>query len=509
MKAMKKNLMAVCAVLAVAASSVAIASFNPVSASAETTTAQATEFYMEEGAAVRTAEGELGIRFTSTITKSYWESLQATYGADATYEFYSVVTDGTTPITKKFGATPDFEESDAYEFYSTIVYTTAELEAAGLLDKACELKMSAQTYLEVTTAGSTEATKITAFGETGERCMKAVANAAVLAGEEDEDLAKYFTVGNRSTAVEGYAFADNTGVVTMAAMPTWTEDMEVYYGAQQLEATYANGTVSFVGVELPEGQTQAYISIFNGNTVYSAKVTEALKITQAQVDDGTLLKQIQTGTADAPACIYLASDISLAGLTWDPEAPFVGTFDGGNHTVDKLTTVYGSNASGFFRRFTGTLKNIAFTNVTLGANTGVIGDRFAENTQTFIDNVFIQVANTGNSSTSSRYGVFTERADKTAYVTVKNVVVSMPSKATKESLFGNSLKTTAYLTNVYTIGLKTTGKYPYTENSTINTTPVATNCGFYADLTAFNSASKTLTPFLTNCVANYLNATNA
>ena len=207
----KKGIIALCALSVMATLPVAVVSLN--NAKAETITAESNGFYMEQGAAVRTASDELGIRFSATITKDYWQELQTTYGADATYKFYSVVTDGIKPITKNYdNVKPDFTVGDDYTFYSTIVYTTEELEAAGLLDEACELSLSATTYVDITKANETTATTLTAYGETGSRSMKAVANAAVLAGETDEDLAKYFTVGNRSEDKEGYVFGDNSGI---------------------------------------------------------------------------------------------------------------------------------------------------------------------------------------------------------------------------------------------------------------------------------------------------------
>ena len=508
---MKKNLIKACAILAVAAIPVAFASINTVETSANTVTSTASKFYMEKGASVRTTSDEVGIRFKATITKSYWEELQKEYGADATYSFYSVVTDDTKDIKKDYGTiTPDFTESDTHNFYSTIVYTTEELEEAGLLDEACELELSAQTYLEVTKAGETEATTIVAYGTTGKRSMKAVANAAVLDGNEEEDLAKYFTVGNRSEAIECYSFEDNSGVVNMAAMPAWTNDMEVYYGAEKVNVTYANGTLSLTGFALPEGQTQGYMSVFNGSTVYSAKVSDALKITQAQVEDGTLFTNIQTN--DANMVIYLASNISLAGKTWTPTDVFAGTFDGGNHIIDGLTTTTNSESAyyGFFRRLNGTLKNVAFTNVTLAANSAVIcGDTRAN---TIIENVFIHVRTTATAGTSD-YSAICNRAPSSGgarMILVSDVVIKMPGTAPNESVYGyqhyNVVQ--SIWTNVYTIGIKDTTSetlitFPFTSAS-LGSVPETNNCGFYANLAEFHdNATKKLTPFLESCVNTY------
>lgn len=508
----KKNIMKACAILAVAAIPFAFASINAVDASADTTTPTASEFYMTEGAAVRTTSDEVGIRFNATITKTYWQDLQTAYGADATYSFYSVVTDGTTPIKRDYGTlTPDFTSAEEYTFYSTIVYTTDELESAGLLDEACELELSAQTYVDVTKAGETVPTKIAAYGKTGNRSMKAVANAAALAGNTDEDLAKYFTEGKRSDKTEGYAFTDKSGgVVTMSEMPAWTNDMEVYYGAEKVDATYANGTISFDAFSTDV--KNSYISVFDGNTVYSTKVSAALKITQTEVDNGTLFTNIQTNNPST--VIYLADNISLDYKTWTPTDVFAGTFDGGNHVIDKLQTTInnGSAYYGFFRRLNGTIKNVAFTNVKLAANSAVIcGDTRAN---AVIENVFIHVAETTTNTTTACYSAICNRAPSNGgarTILVTNVVIKMPGTAENESVYGyqhyNVVQ--SIWTNVYTIGIKdTTDKekvtFPYTSAS-LGSVPETNDCGIYANLAAFNEATKTLTPFLTSCVAKYFN----
>ncbi len=494
---MKKNLMKACAILAVAAIPVAFASMNVVDVNADTTTPTASEFYMTEGAAVRTTSDEVGIRFNATITKAYWEALQETYGADATYSFYSVVTDGTTPITKDYGTlTPDFTSANDYTFYSTIVYTTDELETAGLLEEACELELSAQTYVDVTKAGETEPTTIAAYGTTGKRSMKAVANAAALAGNEDEDLAKYFTVGKRSEAIECYSFSDKSGAVNMAAMPAWTNDMEVYYGAEKLNAALdAKGNVSFTGFELPEGQTEGYMSVFNGSTVYSAKVSTALKITQDAVS--SLM------SVDADAVIYLAEDVTLEGITWSSTVDFAGVFDGGNHVIDKFTVPSNANGyQGFFRNFANgaLVKNVAFTNVTMGANSGVLAGQFAGAGLAKAENVFVYVTKTGNSTTSSRYSLI-ERTNNDGALDLTNVVLKMPGVSQNETVLGYNTKQRCTLTNVHWISVGPSNKIAVSTS----TVPAQHDCGKYANIEAFNSATKTLTPFLTSCVAKYFN----
>ena len=112
-KLTKKNLISIFALFAVAAIPAGFVAMNNMQARAENVTSASSEFYMEEGAAVRTSADKLGIRFSATITEDYWTALQTEYGATATYEFYSIVTDGVKPITKDYGTlTPDFTEED-------------------------------------------------------------------------------------------------------------------------------------------------------------------------------------------------------------------------------------------------------------------------------------------------------------------------------------------------------------------------------------------------------------
>ena len=79
----KKNLISVFAFFAIAAMPAGFVAMNNMQARAENVTSAFSEFYMEEGAAVRTSADKLGIR----ITEDYWTALQTEYGATATYEF--------------------------------------------------------------------------------------------------------------------------------------------------------------------------------------------------------------------------------------------------------------------------------------------------------------------------------------------------------------------------------------------------------------------------------------
>ena len=473
---------------------------NTKGVSAQPIVAASSDFYMEEGAQVRTAPEEMGIRFKATITEDYWQNLLVEYGEDATFSFYSIVTDGTTPIKKNYeNLTPDFSEDDSFELFSTIIYNTQDLIDRGLIEQARALSLSAKTYIDVIKAGESDAITISAYGETGFCSMRAIANDYVLQGLEDEELMKYIVVGNRSEKVEGYVFADNSGIIEMEALPDLTQatDMEVYFGTKKLDATYENGVISFSGVVLEEGQTQAYVSVFTGGKVYSSKVALATKITQANVADLLKLNGNET--------VYLAENIDLSDYSeWISNVEFTGTFDGGNHTIDCLTIPTNGTAGfypGFFKTIQGTVKNVAFTNVWLKGNCAVLGGGLSG--KLTVSNVFIQVT---KASGAYRTSLIVERVTSPYLLEIEDVVATMPGTANVQKVFGYCFNNaTANLKNFYGIGIGTDLNSPYATSGgsgIIN----KDNVNFYADLAKFNSANKTLTDFLTSCVATYLNA---
>ncbi len=491
----RKKLATVVAILALVAFAFAFSTTNV--AKADEVAPVATEFYMEDGADIRTYPDELGIRFKATITKSYWNAVKTVYGENATYKFYSVVTDGTTPIIKDYGnAVPDFEESDTFTFYATVVYKTQDLLDSNLIQAACNLSLSAKTYLDITKAGEDTPITLEAYGETGYRSMKAVANAALLAGCEDQSLSNYVEVGARTEDVEGYVFQDKTGVIEMDSLSDVKDasDLEVYYGAEKISATWSNGKISFSGVTLEDGQTEAIISAFVGGKVYSSKVTLAKKIMQSNVSDLLSLSGSET--------VVLGEDVDLTGITWNTTVAFNGTFDGNRHEIKNLTTI---DRTGFFKTVSGTIKNVAFIDAYTGGNSSVIADSPNGNTQ--ISNVFISLKGKNNYSGAITH---TNAAQEYA-VNMTDVVVYFPAPSSMYNLFGYMLKGSSTLTNVHVINdadewfsRKDNYNYHIITQGSIKAGSTVTN---YKDLATFATTKTTLTSFLDACAEKYLPVT--
>ncbi|MBE7100856.1 MAG: hypothetical protein E7364_04525 [Clostridiales bacterium] len=192
--------------------------------------------------------------------------------------------------------------------------------------------------------------------------------------------------------------------------------------------------------------------------------------------------------------VILISDIDLKDIEWNSEVTFTGSFDGVNHTIKNLTTLQGN---GFFKNVNGaTIKNVAFTNVTLAGGSGAI--TYQPTGGMLVENTFIQVIATGG----ARVGAICERSNNQVALNLTNVVIVMPKTNANEAIYGYAIKGTSKLTNVHCIGLANAITSVANTNQNIASDSTYT---LHIDLNSFNSAEKTLTDFLTGCVAEYLN----
>ena len=269
------------------------------------------------------------------------------------------------------------------------------------------------------------------------------------------------------------------------------------------KATFFGKTIEVLsydnGFVLPAAQIEGFegnnyeimLEKADGTIAYYAVKIEygELKLSNANKH---LLREINSGSGT----VTLQEDIDLGGETWSEQGNFAGTLDGNGHVI-KNFTIPSKDSWGFFVTAVGTIKNIGFVGVTLEKGASVIAARNGNGTLT-LENIFIEVVQI--TDTSATNGILSKvRKNEKSVVTMTNVVASMPSKQAK--VFGTLAQYQTKLTNVYTIGMSTTTPYAHT----IQVAPTVTDCGHYADLAAFNGATKTLTDFLTGCVEKYLN----
>ena len=156
-------------------------------------------------------------------------------------------------------------------------------------------------------------------------------------------------------------------------------------------------------------------------------------------DNKELLKYAQSGF------ILLKEDIDLGGQTWITSASFNGTIDGNGYAIKNLATSGNDgNNYGLFLNIAGEVKNIAFVNVTLGNNSGVLAGRATANLT--LNDVFIQVAKTNGGRASAT--VERSRIEGVA-INLTDVVIIMPKTNPKEYIYGYQVRGLSTLTNVH------------------------------------------------------------
>ena len=112
---------------------------------------------------------------------------------------------------------------------------------------------------------------------------------------------------------------------------------------------------------------------------------------------------------------YLIDDVDMAGIDWTTSSKFVGTFDGLNHEISNFA---GKWESGLFKKFAGTIKNVAFIDADMSAQrAGVLIGEVVSDDITTIENVY--VSTTGKFAEESYSGIVQYSVHP---VTFKNVI---------------------------------------------------------------------------------------
>lgn len=392
-------------------------------------TAAADDFYVVNGARVRVTESQSGIAFGSFVTKGFHDKVTKNGEVEVEYFATAQVAGGKNWSAIRFPIQPSFAEGAAdtelFELRTYINFGYGDDDPKRLAAYATDFAI--ETYVN---AGGTF---YKAFDvEKGiARSMQAVANAADLDfadtnkdGAHDEwgytkaDLAKYFTVGKRSSKVTAYIFDDATSYVTLpGANGADGTKVKMYDGAKSIgEFTYKADRNTYVGTLPKEG----IISAFVGGKVYSTVAADAIKI-----EDAEGMKQLQTSTS-ASDIFVIDKDIDMSSITeWsttdnNDASAFKGILDGMQHKIYNYTVRGGGL---FGRTKVATVKNLHFE-VKGYSNfrySGVVAKRSFD---TVYDNVYVDVLSqnqTGVNSASGLFGI----AGGDSTTTVKNCVVAM------------------------------------------------------------------------------------
>lgn len=346
-------------------------------------------FYMEEGAGVRIAEEESGIRFTAVLSKTYYDSLVAE-NANAQIRIYTVINRAENPVENQARVFEHNKTADGK--YVAPVFDTetglAELRAAIVYDNVPEesfaaasaLRLKAQTYIDII-RDSKET--IAAMANGNERSMRVVANAALLSGKytdpaEIEVLKTYLGNSVLRENEEAYLEVEGTNEFVLPDGATYNE---AYIGTKKVEASFEGGKVTIQNAssyDLKLGESEI-LSVFDAeNNVYSVPVQYVTKAIRT-AEDLSYFSYVQGEDTEWSGYYVLAENIDATGYTHKHElvngyqskanskGGLSGTFDGKGHTISNITFSWG----GMFQNIAqgGVLKNTAFVGVKFTANT--------------------------------------------------------------------------------------------------------------------------------------------
>ena len=396
----------------------------------ETTKVASDGFVMKAGASVRYKDNnddgtndEAGIRWTTEVSSDFTTWLSDTY-KDASVEYRTLITAVNLPDRAAAVSVSDLTVEHAEEllcndtkgtlsggeYYGSVLYKDDTVEGWATLTDAqlCviyEAELIARSYVKVTPT-SGDPVIIYAQAEDTARSMRAVANAALMKGENSL-LNKY--IGTAETQEERAGLYDpetDNGSIALNVNELGDGTYVAYMGAKLVgDVTVANNTVTLSMENVADGEHT--LSLFNESAdVYRAPFIKATKVLK-DVDDLAMfdLNNTYAGDVNNVTTVFdgyyiLGNDIDASenGYTHKSigytsynatyaNVGLTGTFNGDGHKIFNLT--FAGNASGYNDEGTstnnykymdyslfgvvcgGTIKNVGIVNASYGVVSGV------------------------------------------------------------------------------------------------------------------------------------------
>ncbi len=451
-------------------------------------------FTMTNGASLKAVDNEVGIRWQTTVSDSFKKYIADNY-AGATVAYKTLVTGvnmlpaggdvtDVTPDLKKPNGTDaacavlDGTLAEDGTFEGRIVYSAEDpAKFEEIKDAAVRAELIARSYVEITTSTGTEI--IYAQATDTARAMQGVAVKALDGtNANDKTIAQQYVksidyLKDEQAQIPYYHYAEGDKQNTMEVAGLADGTYNAYaYAAKVGTVTVANGVVSGITkMGAAQGKTEhpmyfvnaadqaftvdfinptailtkaADFDMFNLNTPFDAYTetyaygdgVNAYYVLGNDIDatDHKTLNREKL-TLNINAHTTEASIKSNGKIQWLRESGLRGTFDGRGHTVSNLTTqgggIFGIIGQG------GTVKNVAFTNVTIANGTSSCpGSLFAKYTfdAATLENLYIQVKSiTGSGDT---HAVLSYMLNHRA--TLNNVVINTgTSTGSKGSMLAN------------------------------------------------------------------------
>ena len=429
----KKKLLSLIATSALCALSL-VFSFGFLSSKAETT--PVAEFKIENGAAVRLATTEEinqgapvnGVRFSSYITETYYNALQANYPNASNITLQStvskVVEDSATapaPFVYEWDITKSsdikFDDEGIATFYHTINFKSLSDDE---LKMANAFEFQGDFWLEVTPNSATEATVIQA-DNAGEvdvtRAMRQVAYLAYVTPStaekpnpnyQDKRLLNYFSHGESDEAVYDMD-VKTTALSAIAPENVTAEKAYVMDGDGIADVTGKTLADVFSEEEASVSTTKQLLFFDADNTAHTVQTRFVTKIINTETEATNFFNTTANATSEtALTGYYLQTEDLNVTANYKYNRYFKdGTFDGDGHT---LTVAMGANhIVGLFGRISNvTIKNIQLNIVKDFSNStssraqkdSILG--YKDGNASFVENVHLNL-NRADGDTDANY----------------------------------------------------------------------------------------------------------
>ncbi|MBQ3505803.1 MAG: hypothetical protein IJA89_03405 [Clostridia bacterium] len=242
-----------------------------------------------------------------------------------------------------------------------------------------------------------------------------------------------------------------------------TYESYTVYGNAVRTVANATGTITLQSADVDGrygGSVEVLLKKANGVEYYSIPLEKSIYLSQAN-----FVKYLSVN-GEIKGDFILTEDIDMtqyaiknSNCNWTQRSTnrFAGTLDGQNHVIKNLTFNNGVNPNsgvggdsnkkyatiGFFYQIDGntTIKNIAFTNVTMGHATlgGTIAYQVAKEVTLTLDNVYISMNETafiGSGTNVYRSGVVAILDQAASKLELKNTVVCLPVIETTQTNYG-------------------------------------------------------------------------
>ena len=371
------------------------------------------------GASICVIDGANGIRFTTTLTKEYHNSLKG----QGEVSYISVMTGNGVSVEKTHDYNYDayFANNDELEMLASLRFNKDNSQITDWA-KVYGWDFTVDTYALVDGNPVAKATESDTI-----RSMREVANTAYYTDEDEndfyqsEDLKNEYLSGLKEVNTGYTDTTTNTTILNIEGATFNGENAYVYDGtgknAKRVEASVDNGNLK-IKDELTGANGKEFTVFDDNNKAFRVKTALG-----TEIKDLTTLSVLNDATTGN---YFLSSDITMTDSWVNTNAAnFTGVFDGMGYTIKNLST------TGLFKGFAGTIKNVAFANASFSDNNaGIIANTMPYGTTSVVENVAIKMSENSYGTSYGNCGAITRVIFNGTNLIMRNCIIEMNKLAT-------------------------------------------------------------------------------